>query len=1319
MRVVIIGGGMAGRRLASLLPSYEVTVLGDEPSYNRSRLTEYIAGRSEVVLGGEPVASAVAVDRVRQVVTDADGREHRYDHLVFATGAAPVVPAELVAADGMCVLRSAADAQAIVAAAKQVRRAVVLGGGVLGVETACALRERGVAVTLVHDGETLLDKTIRASAGRRVTRAVRQLGVEVLLNTELKNRRQVYGELLVVACGVRARTGLADGLTVRDGIVVDETLTSPDDPRVHAIGDCAEVGGRRTGTVAAAWSHAEALATTLTTKPTLTSNQPKLTANQPTPTANQPTLTADQPALTAGLPTPVPVVEVVRVTAGGMDVLALGAQDEAGEVVRLEDEHRYVRAVLRDGVVKSAVVVGAPDVAAELVLLADRGTPVVADGLLAPPVVPTKRVATVCRCNGVTRAAIEAAWRGGADSVDGIAATTRATTGCGSCTGAVGELLDRLRRGETEPVPSSRRATMAELSKARHVVVVGGGMVAHRLVEALRQRDTSTSHRITVFAEEPRLPYDRVALTSYFSGRDPQDLSLGDPDLWNDPAVNLRKGVQITAIDTTARTVTTARGEQVAYDELVLATGSSAFIPPVKNNDAQGCFVYRTIDDVAALRVYVERLKSEGKQVNGVVVGGGLLGLEAAGALRALGAATKVVEFAPRLMPLQVDEGGGSALARLIEGLDVDVLTATQCQRVKLTSQGAARAMTVADGPDLPADVVVFATGVRPRDDLGRAAGLQLGERGGVVVDEACRTSVPGVWAIGEVACIEGRVWGLIAPGYTMAEIVADRLLGGEATFPGADTSTKLKLLGVDVASFGDAFGAAEGALDIVYADPVAGVYKKLVLSDDARTLLGGILVGDASAYSGLRPMVGRELGADPAAFLLPEGAAPVRLELPDDAPVCSCNNVSAGTIRCAVRDDGCTDLKSVCGRTKAGSSCGSCLPIVKNLVNAELSKAGVEVSKALCEHFTLSRAELFDVVRVTGLRTFSEIVERHGSGRGCDICKPVVGSILASLDPAGHVLEGERAALQDTNDHVMANLQKDGTYSVVPRIPGGEITPAGLITIGEVARDFGLYTKITGGQRVDLFGARIEQLPAIWKRLVDAGFESGHAYGKALRTVKSCVGSTWCRYGVQDSVGMAIALELRYRGLRSPHKLKLGVSGCARECAEARGKDVGVIATEKGWNLYVGGNGGMTPRHAELLASDLTDEELFRAVDRFLMYYIRTGDRLQRTSVWMRELEGGLDQVRDVVLNDSLGIAADLDAAMALHVDSYVDEWQATLNDPAKLARFVSFVNAPDQPDADLRYVVERNQPRPASSSERDQLEPVLLAGPRLEVRG
>ncbi|MGH3884652.1 MAG: nitrite reductase (NAD(P)H), partial [Pseudonocardiaceae bacterium] len=307
-----------------------------------------------------------------------------------------------------------------------------------------------------------------------------------------------------------------------------------------------------------------------------------------------------------------------------------------------------------------------------------------------------------------------------------------------------------------------------------------------------------------------------------------------------------------------------------------------------------------------------------------------------------------------------------------------------------------------------------------------------------------------------------------------------------------------------------------------------------------------------------------------------------------------------------------------------------------------------------------------------------------------------------------------EQATLQDTNDHFLANLQRNGTYSVIPRIPGGEITPEKLIVIGEVARDFGLYTKITGGQRIDMFGARVEQLPAIWRRLVDAGFESGHAYGKALRTVKSCVGTDWCRYGVQDSVGMAISLELRYRGLRAPHKLKSAVSGCARECAEARSKDFGVIATEMGWNLYVCGNGGFRPRHADLLVSDVDTETLVRTIDRFLMFYVRTADRLQRTAPWLEEMEGGLDHLRDVIVHDSLGICADLDAAMEAHVAGYSDEWRGVLEDPEKLARFTSFVNAPGVPDPTVEFVQERGQPTPA---QRRPGQPVLIAGPKLAV--
>ncbi|APH01944.1 nitrite reductase large subunit NirB [Janibacter sp. FSL W8-0316] len=851
----------------------------------------------------------------------------------------------------------------------------------------------------------------------------------------------------------------------------------------------------------------------------------------------------------------------------------------------------------------------------------------------------------------------------------------------------------------------------------QQLVIVGGGMVARRLVDALRARDDAGRWAVTLLCEEPRAPYDRVALTSYFTGRHPEDLALGGQELWDDPLVTLRRGVRAESIDRDARTVTTSTGQVLPYDSLVLATGSYAAVPPVPGKDLRGAFVYRTIDDVADLREFVETRREElDRPVRGAVVGGGLLGLEAAGALRALEVETTVVEFAPRLMPLQVDEGGGEGLKRLIEGLGVSVRTSTATSKI-VGERGAVSRMRFSEGPSLDVDVVVFAVGVRPRDELAREAGLEIGERGGVVVDDACATADPAIHAIGEVACIGGRCLGLVAPGYTMAEIVADRLLGGAGTFPGADLSTKLKLLGVDVASFGDAFAQEPGSLEVVISDPVAGVYKKLVMSDDARTLRGGILVGDASAYSSLRPMVGRELGGDPAAYLLPEGAAPAPAgDLPDEAAVCSCNNVTAGEIRCAVGEGGCTDLAGVKACTKAGTSCGSCLPLVKKLVTSELAAAGVEVSSALCEHFEQSRAQLFDIVQVQGLRTFSEIIERHGTGRGCDICKPVIGSILASLG-TGHILDGEQATLQDTNDHVMANLQKDGSYSVVPRIPGGEVTPEGLIAIGEVAREFGLYTKITGGQRIDLFGARMDQLPGIWRRLVDAGFESGHAYGKSLRTVKSCVGSTWCRFGVQDSVGLAIDLELRYRGLRSPHKIKLGVSGCARECAEARGKDVGIIATDKGWNLYVGGNGGFTPKHARLLAEDLDTETLVRTIDRFLMYYVRTADRLQRTAPWVEEHEGGLDAIRAVVMDDSLGIADDLDAAMAAHVGNYRDEWAATLADPDKLARFASFVNAPDAVDDSLAYVGERGQARPATPQERSDAS-VLIAGTTLEVR-
>ncbi|NCL74409.1 nitrite reductase large subunit NirB [Rhodococcus sp. YH1] len=811
----------------------------------------------------------------------------------------------------------------------------------------------------------------------------------------------------------------------------------------------------------------------------------------------------------------------------------------------------------------------------------------------------------------------------------------------------------------------------------KSVVVVGHGMVGHRFVEALRARDEKNLWSVTVLCEEPLPAYDRVGLSSYVGSWDSKELALAGNEYEGDDLVELRIGTRAAAIDRAGRTVTTDAGEVIGYDALVLATGSYPFVPPIPGKDLAGCFVYRTLDDLDGIRAGAERAAPGAV---GVVVGGGLLGLEAANALRMLGMTPHVVEFAPRLMPLQVDEGGGALLARLVTDLGLTVHTGVGTAGI--TEGPGGLRVELSDGSVIDAALLVFSAGVRPQDGLARDAGLELGPRGGVRTDLGCRsTTDDAVYAIGECAAVEGTCYGLVAPGYSTAEVVADRLLGGAAEFPGADLSTKLKLLGVDVASFGDAHATTPGALEVVLSDAAKGTYAKLVVSDDAKTLLGGILVGDASAYGSLRPLVGRELPGDPAALISPAGEKPGAGSLPDDAEVCSCNGVTKGTI-CGAIADGACDIAQVKACTGAGTTCGGCLPTVKQL----LAASGVVMSKSLCEHFEQSRAELFQIVQATNTRTFSALISKYGQGTGCDICKPVVASILASTD-SDHILGRQQAALQDTNDHFLANIQKNGTYSVVPRMPGGECTPEQLIVIGEIARDFGLYVKMTGGQRIDLFGARVEQLPLIWQRLVDAGMESGQAYGKSLRTVKSCVGSTWCRYGVQDSVGMAVDLELRYRGLRSPHKLKFGVSGCARECAEARGKDVGVIATENGWNLYVCGNGGQSPKHAQLLAGGLDDETLVKYIDRFLMFYVRTADRLQRTAPWLESLEGGLEHLRAVVCEDSLGIGDELEAAMAKHVAGYRDEWKGVLEDPEKLSRFVSFVNAPEVADPTVRF--------------------------------
>lgn len=836
--------------------------------------------------------------------------------------------------------------------------------------------------------------------------------------------------------------------------------------------------------------------------------------------------------------------------------------------------------------------------------------------------------------------------------------------------------------------------------KKQNIIVIGNGMVGCKFCARLVEKDTDKQFNIITFCEEPRPAYDRVHLSEYFSGKTADDLILQPLKWYEENEITIHLEDKAVKIDRDAKKVTSAKGIEVSYDKLILATGSSPFVPPVPGIEKDGVFVYRTIEDLEGM---MEHAKVASKAA---VIGGGLLGLEAAKAAQDLGLETHVVEFAPRLMARQVDDEGGAILKDIIEdrGISVHLNKAT----TNIAGDGAVSAMEFKDETTLDVDMIIVSAGIRPRDELARESGLEVGERGGILVNDQLLTSDPDVYAIGECALYNNFIYGLVAPGYTMADAVATQLVGGEAGFTGADMSTKLKLIGTDVASFGN-IETKEPHKNITITDPHSGVYKRLILTEDGKFLIGGILIGDAEAYGNLLQMTlnKMELPEDPMKLILPAsdgaedfGGGPGAL--PDTATICSCENVSKGMICSAIVDDGIRTLGDIKSVTKAGTGCGGCVPLVTKLLNYQLSELGEEVNTDLCEHFAHTRTELYDIVKVSGVTTFDALLGTHGKGEhGCEICKPAVGSILASIHN-DKVISKDNAKLQDSNDRFLANIQKNGTYSVVPRVPGGEITAEKLIVIGEVAKDYDLYVKITGGQRIDLFGAKLNDLPEIWRKLIDAGFESGHAYGKSLRTIKSCVGCTWCRFGVQDSVGLAIRLENRYKGIRSPHKLKSAVSGCTRECAEAQSKDFGIIATEKGYNLYLGGNGGMKPRHADLFEIDLDEATITKYIDRFLMYYIKTADRLTRTSVWVDSLEGGMDHIREVIVEDKLGICDDLDKQMKHLVDTYHCEWKDVIEDPEKLKLFKHFGNS-DAHDPTVKFTRERTQIKPLLEEVKD----------------
>lgn len=830
------------------------------------------------------------------------------------------------------------------------------------------------------------------------------------------------------------------------------------------------------------------------------------------------------------------------------------------------------------------------------------------------------------------------------------------------------------------------------------IIVIGNGMVGYKFCEKLVAKNEAKNYRILVFGEEIRPAYDRVHLSEYFESGDASSLELSPRSWYEENGIELITNERVVSIERERRQIVTENIGNYQYDYLVLATGSSPFVPPIDGVDKKGVFVYRTIEDLDGMLAYASSIKKEDAKPKAAVLGGGLLGLEAGKAVMDMGLEAHIVEFAPKLMPRQLDHRSSNVLRQKLEGMGIKIHLDKATRRIQ--GNGSITGMDFSDDSGLDVDMLVISAGIRPRDELARECGLLIGERGGVLVDNKMRTSDPHVLAIGEVALLNGMIYGLVAPGYDMAGVAVDQILGASDSImePQIDMSTKLKLIGVDVASFGEPFMPASKGHSIVFENKTKGLYKRINVSHDGKTLLGGILVGDASDYNMLHQIYlnGMPLPENVEELILGargEGEAAMGvLQLPDTAQVCSCENVTKGAICNSLNEGQCTDLKSVIGQTKATTGCGGCKPMVVDLVNESLKAMGQSVKEVICEHFDHSRQDLFHMIKIKKLHTFDEVIDSCGKGSGCEICKPLVASVFASLynDTAN-----EEYVIQDTNDRFLANIQRNGTYSVVPRIPGGEITPDKLIVIGEVAKKYDLYTKITGGQRIDLFGASLNDLPAIWKELIDAGFESGHAYGKSLRTVKSCVGSTWCRYGMDESVSFAIELEDRYKGLRSPHKIKGGVSGCIRECAEARGKDFGLIAVEGGWNLYIAGNGGATPKHAQLLAEQIDNETVIKYLDRFLMYYIRTAAPLMRTSVWLEKLEGGIEHLKEVVINDSLSIVDELEQEMQALVLAYQCEWKQAIEDESFKKRFKHYVNS-DEKDENLVFVPMREQTMP-----------------------
>lgn len=761
----------------------------------------------------------------------------------------------------------------------------------------------------------------------------------------------------------------------------------------------------------------------------------------------------------------------------------------------------------------------------------------------------------------------------------------------------------------------------------KRLVLVGNGMAGVRTIEHVLKLAPDI-YDITVFGAEPYPNYNRIMLSSVLAGgSNMKDIVINDWDWYTENGIRLYTGDAVTRVDTANKKVFSKSGVEAEYDELILATGSNPFILPIPGADKEGVIGFRDIQDCDRM------MEASNKYKRAAVIGGGLLGLEAARGLLHLGMDVTVIHIHPYLMERQLDEPAAKMLQLELEAQGMKFMMQKQTAGVR----GGRRAegLDFADGSSLMADLVVMAVGIKPNVALAKASGLKV-ERG-IVVDDYLETSLPGIYAVGECAEHRGIAYGLVAPLYEQGQVLAKRLAGVETGgYEGSVTSTKLKVSGVDVFSAGF-FQDVPGTRSLRIQDDLDGTYKKIVLQDDR--LVGAVLFGDTTDGASLFAKIkkGESVAGKEKELLLgfPAGSAgedsqAARLAaMADDEIICGCNGVSKGTIVEAVKG-GCGTVGEIKACTKASGSCGGCKPLVEGLL--QLYGDGVSgepVKEEICGCTSLGREEIVESIRAMSLKSVKEVMnvlEWH-EPEGCSKCRPALNYYLGMLWPTEYVDEKESRFV---NERYHANIQKDGTFSVVPRIYGGVTSPADLKKIAEVAEKYDVpMVKFTGGQRIDLLGVKKEDLPKVWAEL---DMPSGHAYGKALRTVKTCVGSTFCRFGTQDSIGMGIRLEKAFERLNTPGKVKLAVSGCPRNCAEATIKDLGVVAIDGGWEIYVGGNGGVKVRASDLLCTVKTEDEVMEWTAAYLQYYREQASWNERTAQWVERV--GLGTIKTVLEN-------------------------------------------------------------------------------------